>query len=84
MLTVAGLLNSIFEAPSTGKRVRAVATTIMWFAAGAYIASYLEGIVSAGASGATAEVVLESDDTEFTTFKAFCELQGKEDGKQKL
>jgi mannose-6-phosphate isomerase len=34
--------------------------------------------------GATAEVVLESDDTEFTTFKAFCELQGKEDGKQKL
>ena len=57
MLTVAGLLNSIFEAPSTGKRVRAVATTIMWFAAGAYIGSYLEGIVSAGASGATAEVV---------------------------
>jgi mannose-6-phosphate isomerase len=34
--------------------------------------------------GATAEVVLESDDTEFTTFKAFCELQGKEDGRQKL
>jgi mannose-6-phosphate isomerase len=36
--------------------------------------------------GATAEVVLESDDDEFTTFKAFCELQGKEDaeGKQKL
>lgn len=34
--------------------------------------------------GATAEVVLESDDTEFTTFKAFCELHGKEDGKEKL
>jgi mannose-6-phosphate isomerase len=34
--------------------------------------------------GATAEVVLESDDAEFTTFKAFCELQGKEDGRQKL
>jgi len=27
--------------------------------------------------GATAEVVLESDDDEFTVFKAFCELQGK-------
>jgi mannose-6-phosphate isomerase len=34
--------------------------------------------------GATAEVVLESDDTEFTTFKAFCELHGKDDGKEKL
>ncbi|KAG0652969.1 Mannose-6-phosphate isomerase [Hyphodiscus hymeniophilus] len=34
--------------------------------------------------GATAEVVLESEDEEFTTFKAFCELQGKEEGKQKL
>lgn len=34
--------------------------------------------------GATAEVVLESEDTEFTTFKAFCELHGKEDGKEKL
>ncbi len=34
--------------------------------------------------GATAEVVLESDDAEFTTFKAFCELHGKEDGKEKL
>lgn len=30
--------------------------------------------------GATAEVILESDsDVEFTTFKAFCELHGKED-----
>lgn len=28
--------------------------------------------------GATAELVLESDSEEFTTFKAFCELQGKE------
>lgn len=37
--------------------------------------------------GATAEVALESDGKDFTTFKAFCELQGKEaggDGKQKL
>lgn len=37
--------------------------------------------------GATAEVVLESDSEEFTTFKAFCELSGKEDGhegKEKL
>ncbi|TAQ86030.1 hypothetical protein B7494_g5644 [Chlorociboria aeruginascens] len=36
--------------------------------------------------GATAEVVLESEDKNFTTFKAFCELQGKEDadGKGKL
>ena len=34
--------------------------------------------------GATAEVVLESEVEDFTTFKAFCELQGKEDGKQKL
>lgn len=34
--------------------------------------------------GATAEVVLESQDDEFTTFKAFCELHGKEDGKEKL
>ena len=36
--------------------------------------------------GATAEVVLESEDENFTTFKAFCELQGKEDadGKEKL
>jgi mannose-6-phosphate isomerase len=29
--------------------------------------------------GATAELVLESDGSEFTCFKAFCELQGKED-----
>lgn len=29
--------------------------------------------------GATAECVLESGDDDFTTFKAFCELQGKED-----
>ncbi|CZT01473.1 probable mannose-6-phosphate isomerase [Rhynchosporium agropyri] len=36
-------------------------------------------------AGSTAEVVLESDgDEQFTTFKAFCELQGKEDGKGKL
>ena len=28
--------------------------------------------------GATAEVVLESQSDDFTTFKAFCELQGKE------
>lgn len=28
--------------------------------------------------GATAELVLESDSDDFTTFKAFCELQGKE------
>jgi len=34
--------------------------------------------------GATAEVVLESKDDDFTTFKAFCELQGKEDGKGRL
>ena len=34
--------------------------------------------------GATAEVVLESEEEDFTTFKAFCELQGKEEGKQKL
>ena len=36
--------------------------------------------------GATAEVVLESDSEDFTTFKAFCELQEKEggEGKQKL
>jgi len=34
--------------------------------------------------GATAEVVLESEDTDFTTFKAFCELHAKEDGKEKL
>ncbi|KAI9643865.1 Mannose-6-phosphate isomerase [Ciborinia camelliae] len=36
--------------------------------------------------GATAEVVLEAEDEDFTTFKAFCELQGKEDadGKEKL
>jgi mannose-6-phosphate isomerase len=34
--------------------------------------------------GATAEVVLESEDEDFTTFKAFCELQWKEEGKQKL
>ncbi|KAJ8059450.1 hypothetical protein OCU04_011113 [Sclerotinia nivalis] len=36
--------------------------------------------------GATAEVVLEAGDEDFTTFKAFCELQGKEDadGKEKL
>jgi mannose-6-phosphate isomerase len=35
--------------------------------------------------GATAEVVLESESEDFTTFKAFCELQGKEDGeKEKL
>lgn len=31
--------------------------------------------------GATAEVVLESESDDFTTFKAFCELQGKEDPK---
>lgn len=34
--------------------------------------------------GATAEVVLQSEDTDFTTFKAFCELHGKEDGREKL
>ncbi|KAH8808002.1 mannose-6-phosphate isomerase [Xylogone sp. PMI_703] len=34
--------------------------------------------------GATAEVVLESDSDDFTTFKAFCDLQGKEDGKERL
>ncbi|KAF7915717.1 uncharacterized protein EAE97_012175 [Botrytis byssoidea] len=36
--------------------------------------------------GATAEVILEAEDEDFTTFKAFCELQGKEDadGKEKL
>jgi len=34
--------------------------------------------------GSTAEVVLESESEDFTTFKAFCELQGKEDGKEKL
>ncbi|ESZ98190.1 mannose-6-phosphate isomerase, class I [Sclerotinia borealis F-4128] len=36
--------------------------------------------------GATTEVVLEAEDEDFTTFKAFCELQGKEDadGKEKL
>ncbi|KAG9228431.1 mannose-6-phosphate isomerase [Amylocarpus encephaloides] len=36
--------------------------------------------------GATAEVILESDGGDFTTFKAFCELHGKEDadGKEKL
>ncbi|KAF7874366.1 hypothetical protein EAF04_003038 [Stromatinia cepivora] len=36
--------------------------------------------------GATAEVILEAGDEDFTTFKAFCELQGKEDadGKEKL
>jgi mannose-6-phosphate isomerase len=36
--------------------------------------------------GATAEVVLESEDEDFTTFKAFCELQGRgdADGKEKL
>ena len=28
--------------------------------------------------GATAEVVLESEGESFTTFKAFCELSGKE------
>ena len=28
--------------------------------------------------GATAEAVLESDGDDFTTFKAFCELRGKE------
>lgn len=33
--------------------------------------------------GATAEVVLESEDEEFTTFKAFCELHGKEDAGEK-
>lgn len=31
--------------------------------------------------GATAQLVLESQCEEFTTFKAFCELQGKEDAK---
>lgn len=36
--------------------------------------------------GATAEVVLESESEDFTTFKAFCELHSKEDadGKQRL
>ncbi len=34
--------------------------------------------------GSTAEVVLESESEDFTTFKAFCELHGKEDGKEKL
>lgn len=34
--------------------------------------------------GATAEVVLESESEDFTTFKAFCELHGKEEGKEKL
>ena len=36
--------------------------------------------------GATAEVVLESGDDELTIFKAFCELNGKEDagGREKL
>ncbi|QSZ33020.1 hypothetical protein DSL72_002605 [Monilinia vaccinii-corymbosi] len=36
--------------------------------------------------GATAEVILEAEDEDFTTFKAFCELQGKEDadGTEKL
>lgn len=34
--------------------------------------------------GATAELVLESEDEDFTTFKAFCELRGKEDAKEKL
>jgi mannose-6-phosphate isomerase len=34
--------------------------------------------------GATAEVVLESEDTEFTTFKAFCELHAKDEVKEKL
>ncbi|KAH7351336.1 mannose-6-phosphate isomerase [Rhexocercosporidium sp. MPI-PUGE-AT-0058] len=34
--------------------------------------------------GSTAEVVLESESDDFTTFKAFCELHGKEDGKEKL
>ncbi|KAK0121454.1 Mannose-6-phosphate isomerase [Cadophora gregata] len=35
-------------------------------------------------AGSTAEVVMESESDDFTTFKAFCELQGKEDGKEKL
>jgi len=35
-------------------------------------------------AGATAEVVLESTSTDFITFKAFCELEGKEDAKEKL
>jgi mannose-6-phosphate isomerase len=34
--------------------------------------------------GATAEVVLESDGKDFTTFKAFCELHGKDAEKEKL
>ncbi|KAF4630548.1 hypothetical protein G7Y89_g7592 [Cudoniella acicularis] len=35
--------------------------------------------------GATAEVVLESEGEDFTTFKAFCELHGEDaDGKEKL
>jgi mannose-6-phosphate isomerase len=34
--------------------------------------------------GATAEVVLESASDDFTTFKAFCELEGKNDEKEKL
>lgn len=33
--------------------------------------------------GATAEVVLESDGEEFTTFRAFCELEEKEDKESK-
>jgi mannose-6-phosphate isomerase len=35
--------------------------------------------------GATAEVVLEGETEDFTTFRAFCELAGKDDGdKEKL
>jgi mannose-6-phosphate isomerase len=35
--------------------------------------------------GATAEVVLESETVDFTTFRAFCELAGKDEGeKEKL
>ncbi|PBP20423.1 putative mannose-6-phosphate isomerase [Diplocarpon rosae] len=34
--------------------------------------------------GATAEVILESEDEDFTTFKAFCELHEQEEGREKL
>jgi mannose-6-phosphate isomerase len=36
--------------------------------------------------GATAELIMESEDSAspFVTFKAFCELQGKEGAEQKL
>lgn len=35
-------------------------------------------------AGATSEVILESTSSDFTTFKAFCELEGKEEAKEKL